>query len=785
MEFVSTRQADQFSAIQKTMRETLQEFMQQNMRLGEQQDADSFHTVESSKAATKKARRQHRKTQERAFRQIERNLTKRNLLLDPKDPQRAFEDVSAIVSEVVECSSKILEEDKWLLNSFRFPVMRDREENITEAERATFEWVFDKSDLADGRWDNFPQWFASEKPLYWFSGKAGSGKSTLMKHVFSHEQTTSLIKSWAKEVPVVAAGFFFWNAGGPMQKSQEGLLQSLIYQLLVAHRELIPVVFQASQRQDNDRMSHEWSKAQLKDLLEGIVFQTAVPLKICLFIDGLDEYHGDYGDLTEFITLLAQNDDIKICVSSRPYSLFEVNFKGLPRLKLEQLTHDDIVKYSSGKFSANQRVRKLQENNPDIAGRLAAVIVKKACGVFLWVKLVVRSLCEGLDKFDRSLDLEERLHELPEDLLKLYMHMLMSIEKRYVRQASKLLEIVYRANKPLTLLQLGFADMEDGKLDAAWKADVNSFSEEDLGEICSSTEGRLRSRCLGLIEVSSSLPPNADSKSRAAEFMHKTVVDFLEDEWTKNYLIESQGGYKFNPYPSLMKANILAMKHSATSQSRQSAMVLAQNWFQFSWANIKSITRYAAVQEIATSEPQTATIQELEKVSTRLAQLYVENETRHDVSKHVHWSERRHEGVSIHKIQQRGSLLSFCLEFGLYITAHDILGLNSKPISPGGFSKQEMEFALLIEEEANERAPHNGTSLRPVEWAAIREYLNKATHSPLRSFLKLGRSKNKRSDETSRKDRALILKARQFPANCRNGTEDLSDDHLILQTAFL
>lgn len=363
--------------------------------------------------------------------------------------------------------------------------------------------------------------------------------------------------------------------------------------------------------------------------------------------------------------------------------------------------------------------------------------------------------------------------------------MLMSIEKRYVRQASKLLEIVYRANKPLTLLQLGFADMEVGKLDAAWKADVNSFSEEDLGEICSSTEGRLRSRCLGLIEVSSSLPSNADSKSRAVEFMHKTVVDFLEDERTKSYLIESQGGYEFNPYPSLMKANILAMKHSATFQSRQPAMVLAQNWFQFSWASIKSITRYAAVQEIATSEPQTATIQELEKVSPRLAQLYVKNETRHDVSKHVHWSERRHEGVSIHKIQQRGSLLSFCLEFGLYITAHDILGLNSKPISPGGFSKQEMEFALLIEEEANERAPHNGTSLRPLRWAAIREYLNKATHSPLRSFLKLGRSKNKRSDETSRKDRALILKARQFPANCRNGTEDLSDDQLILQTAFL
>ncbi|KAJ0275069.1 hypothetical protein COL940_009008 [Colletotrichum noveboracense] len=565
-----------------------------------------------------KARTQNLPEQAQTSRQAEKQPAGR-ISLNWKDLHNNL----AIMREVNECSSKVLEEEKDLLNSFKFPVMRDREDNIPEAERATFEWVFEQSNSTDSRWHNFRQWFTGEGSLYWFSGKAGSGKSTLMKHVFSHAQTASLINTWAQDIPSLMAGFFFWNAGGSMQKSQAGLLKSLIYQFLASHRELMPVIAEFTKSRGHHGTGHTWSKPILEGMLERMVSQRLVPLKICLFIDGLDEYHGDYGDLTNFLVQLSKNDNIKICVSSRPYSLFDTTFGGLPRLKLEELTHNDILTYSFTKFSNNFRVCELQRDDPDLARRLATAITNKASGVFLWVKLVVRSLCEGLDKFDRISDLENRLRELPKDLLELYMHMLKSVEKRYVTQASKLLQIVHRATKPLTLLQLAFADMEDEELDVAWKSGLNHYGDKELDKICSSAEGRLRSRCLGLIEVSPMhLSPNSDAKSRAVDFMHKTVVDFLEDNQTKTYLVESEGGHQFNPYPCLMKAGILDMKHSEIFHDRQPAMVLAQNWFQFSWASIKAITSYAAVQEAKKKESQISVIDELDRVATKLLQLY-------------------------------------------------------------------------------------------------------------------------------------------------------------------
>jgi hypothetical protein len=45
-------------------------------------------------------------------------------------------------------------------------------------------------------------------------------------------------------------------------------------------------------------------------------------LRFALFLDGLDEFGGDLGDLVEFINSMAQNGNTKVCVASRPWIVF-------------------------------------------------------------------------------------------------------------------------------------------------------------------------------------------------------------------------------------------------------------------------------------------------------------------------------------------------------------------------------------------------------------------------------------------------------------------------------
>jgi hypothetical protein len=64
-------------------------------------------------------------------------------------------------------------------------------------------------------------------------------------------------------------------------------------------------------------------------------------------------------------------------------------------------------------------------------------IVEKADGVFLWVRIVVKSLLEGLRNRDDIAILRERARLLPKELEPLYEHLLERIGPFYIVWASK------------------------------------------------------------------------------------------------------------------------------------------------------------------------------------------------------------------------------------------------------------------------------------------------------------------------------------------------------------
>lgn len=132
-----------------------------------------------------------------------------------------------------------------ILTTLHFPVLEDRETQIRDAHLKTFSWIFEEPSSNAKPWSDFKQCLQHGHGCYWIGGKAGCGKSTLMKFLVSDERTRSALSAWYKPSKLVMASCFFWMAGSSLQKNEEGLLRSILHTILRQRRELISKAFPA------------------------------------------------------------------------------------------------------------------------------------------------------------------------------------------------------------------------------------------------------------------------------------------------------------------------------------------------------------------------------------------------------------------------------------------------------------------------------------------------------------------------------------------------------------
>ena len=60
-----------------------------------------------------------------------------------------------------------------------------------------------------------------------------------MNYICYHEKAKKYLKLWSANRQLLTPTFFFWNAGVHQQKTIDGLLRSLIYQMLTGCPEFI------------------------------------------------------------------------------------------------------------------------------------------------------------------------------------------------------------------------------------------------------------------------------------------------------------------------------------------------------------------------------------------------------------------------------------------------------------------------------------------------------------------------------------------------------------------
>lgn len=224
----------------------------------------------------------------------------------------------------------------------------------------------------------FASWTQSTEQLFWVSGTPGSGKSTLMKHLWGQESLEVLLKRWAGTRVLLRSSHYFWKVGGGEQNTVRGLYRALLHKLC-RNREGERCVKMAFEPWEPGTSSSEPSLGELRRAMRNLLSANKNSVAFCFLIDGLDE------------CLMLDND----------------------RLQLHEVLSEDIEKYV---HQCLQDTDKHLNLSPDNVQRVSSTILDSSNGVFLWTVLVVRRLRFSMMYDSDTRTLLEEIHEMPSEI---------------------------------------------------------------------------------------------------------------------------------------------------------------------------------------------------------------------------------------------------------------------------------------------------------------------------------------------------------------------------------
>ena len=508
----------------------------------------------------------------------------------------------------------------------------DRFEDIAQAHQQTFTWALEKKNPSQSEPDLL-NWLQSLSGTYWISGKAGSGKSTLMKYLVQDPRFEQALQEWAGDDNLVIATFYFWRAGAPLQRTQTGLLQSLLWQVLDQQPTmgslLFPEQYVYGAVWTEFPTFHQLRRA-FNRFANHITSSSVIPIKVAFIVDGLDEFEQDVIDFTGLADIFltsSRSSNVKALVSSRPLPAFESSFEGVPKLHLHELTHSDVAAYVEAELGTRLRSTNSSTHGSNSnADLLLAEIVDAAAGVFLWVKLVVRSLVEGVRNRDTVDILRTRLQALPRDLEDLFDFMLGSVPDLYKKESSQIFQL-FRKDSQIrgiayfTATNLLFA--LNWNEASVLQAPIATMALAERGQAERDIDLRLKSRCVGLLELRTRIIKSAERKNgtipeeethRDIVYLHRTVAEYLSrpDVWVK--ISSWTAGINFDAAQLLLQSTIMEMKVIKPPLPEADAAGGATS-HKMLWCMVNDAMKFARDAESTADVPISALLHELDRVA--------------------------------------------------------------------------------------------------------------------------------------------------------------------------
>ena len=329
--------------------------------------------------------------------------------------------------------------------------------------------------------------------------------------------------------------FFDFRKGKGVTNSFEGLLRSLLYQLV---KKMPQVDVQGLDDSEQDSISG-WPEHRLRDALRRSL--ESAKIGVCILVDGLDEYEGSFLTLVPFLQSLATSKDsgkfpIKLCVSSRPEPVLSQYLQQFPQLSMSEHNASGIRSYCSLTIEEI----KLVVLEGLYTSRLSQLIAERAEGVFLWARFALEELVQGYSRGDTFEEIFKRLNSIPDGLEKIFDRMLGRVEPLAKKECMVMLQLVRFARSPLSLQEhYAATNFAMGRDLAIIEPTDNSKDPGTMPNMYTTYAKRLRAKSVGLIEL---------VNGTEAKLIHRSVSTYL-DQKGRQTLGESQS-YNWAKYQS-------------------------------------------------------------------------------------------------------------------------------------------------------------------------------------------------------------------------------------------
>ncbi|OQO14293.1 hypothetical protein B0A48_01169 [Cryoendolithus antarcticus] len=399
------------------------------------------------------------------------------------------------------------ERNNVVLDSLSFDHMDARYQAIDPSSAQTCRWLVEQPEYK--RWRD-PAQLEEHHGFLGIKGKAGAGKSTLMRHALDeHTEKKS------KDEHVIS--FFFNARGADLEKSQLSMYRSLIHQML----QRAPWQQASLDPKRIAQARQEWTLPGLRNLFRELILKSKSCPLTC-YIDALDEC-----PLEEVIELIEFFEDLgdsciersrkcSVCFSSRHYPEVIIQYRELLILEDQPGHAGDIDRYVQ---------RRLEVQNRTVKKDLTAQIRQRARGVFLWVVLTVRILNEAHRRGQAGM-LRKCLDDIPQELTALFEDILSRGDTN--ANLIPLLQWLLYSTRPLKRAELYYALRSVQPFPKPPAEDESEFLDEPAMDRY-------------ILESSKGLVEFAKGQHARAQFIHESVRTYFAQIGLTNQLDIKEG----------------------------------------------------------------------------------------------------------------------------------------------------------------------------------------------------------------------------------------------------
>lgn len=129
-----------------------------------------------------------------------------------------------------------------IVQILRYDQIENRERQIDhQAHNATYAWLCTPEGQMIQQVKDLVEFLNTGTGLFWVSGEAASGKSTLMKYLAGPRRDGNDVWQWEGSRDVTIACHFCWIVDD-FQKTQSALLRTLLYHIFWAELDITPKV---------------------------------------------------------------------------------------------------------------------------------------------------------------------------------------------------------------------------------------------------------------------------------------------------------------------------------------------------------------------------------------------------------------------------------------------------------------------------------------------------------------------------------------------------------------